>query len=227
MLIPLEIAEALPSTSETLKARAQAGAAEQALFARRQTAGRGRMGRSWVSPEGNLHLSILLHPRAPFTPGHWALLAAVALLETTAAHLPDPARLTLKWPNDLLLDGAKLAGILLDAGHAGPVPWLVIGIGMNLVAAPTDLGRPTAALAQHTSPPDPVAFAHALLQTMQTWRARYDAEGFPPIRSAWLRHGPRPGASLQPGASFHGLAEDGALLADTPAGVIRIITPSD
>ncbi len=87
-------------------------------MALRQTAGRGSRGRNWQSPVGNLYLSALLRPPGMLAEGgRWALLVAVALAEALAALLPDPDLITLKWPNDVLLDGRKASGILLDA-HA-------------------------------------------------------------------------------------------------------------
>lgn len=221
--IPLTQVEEIPSTSEALKLAAEQGAPEQALLARRQTAGRGRLGRLWQTLDGNLFLSVLIRPAAPLLPGHWSLLAGVALHDTLAPLAPG--RLTLKWPNDLLLDGAKLAGILLDAGTY-PHPFLVIGFGVNLAAAPPATGQPTASLAP--TPLDPAQVATQLLATLQTWRTRYVEHGFEPIRGAWLAQGPRPGdpvsISGQPRGRFRTIAPDGALRLDTPSGPATIVT---
>ncbi len=122
-------------------------------MARRQTTGRGRSGRTWRSLDGNLHLSVLLRPDTLRHPGHFALMAAVALADATRPHLADPAALRLKWPNDLLLGGDKLAGILLEAGES-PRPWLVIGFGLNLRVAPADPARETAAIGKTAPPPE-------------------------------------------------------------------------
>jgi BirA family biotin operon repressor/biotin-[acetyl-CoA-carboxylase] ligase len=151
------VEEEVPSTSDLLLRLAAAGEPEGlALLARRQTAGRGRDGRGWTSPAGNLSLSLLLRPDAPARDApHWALLAAVALAEALAPSLPNPAALRLKWPNDLLLHGAKLAGVLVEsaATRDGRIEWLVVGLGANLAVAPAVPGRATACLADHSRRP--------------------------------------------------------------------------
>ena len=202
--IPLEQRDEVGSTSDDLVARAAAGAHECALMARRQTGGRGRLGRHWETFDGNLHLSVLLRPPAPIAPGPWSLLAAVALADTLHTLLPAPGMLRLKWPNDVLLNGAKVAGILLEAG-SDPEPWLVMGFGVNLACSPTGLGRPTASIADLVTAPAPAAFATSLLTAVSQWRNRLVQEGFGPIRRAWLALGP-----------------DGALLLDGPAGPTAI-----
>jgi len=225
----LECVDSIGSTSDELKARALAGhAGECALLARRQPGGHGRLGRSWASIEGNLHLSVLLRPPAIPTPGHWSLLAAVTLADTVAHYLPTPGRLRLKWPNDLLLDGGKLAGILLEADFFAD-PWLVIGFGVNLAGAPETVGRPVATLAGQCDVPQPDEFAVTLLEQLNRWRARYHDHGFAPIRDAWLAIGHRPGEPLAAGTgeqriagAFGGLAQDGALLLHTADGPRRV-----
>lgn len=222
----LEIVDEIGSTSDALKARADSGAPEAALMARRQSSGRGRLGRPWETISGNLHLSVLLRPHSLRWPGHWSILSAVALADAVRERLPDPAALRLKWPNDVMLGGGKLAGILLEA-DAGTAPWLVIGFGVNLAGAPAGLGRATAALAPHAPPPE--VFARRLLARLQAWRARYEAEGFDPVRDTWLQSAHIVGDSVTAtvGAGrvegrFAGLAQDAALLLDTPSGRMTI-----
>ena len=225
--IPLEMVDEIGSTSEALKARAACPGPEAALLARRQSGGRGRLGRPWQSIDGNLHLSVLLRPQSLRWPGHWSILAAVALADTVRPYAPA-GTLRLKWPNDLMLNGGKLAGVLLEAGTA-PGPWLVIGFGVNLAGAPSDLGRPVACLASATPAPAPEAFASLLLHALQRWRARYAAEGFAPVRAAWLAAAHAPGERIVVGAggqrvhgAFRGLGDDGALLLDGPEGRLAI-----
>ena len=225
-VIPLQHVHTVDSTSEELKRRADHGAGEQALLATAQTGGRGRLGRTWVSPPGNLHLSVLLRPPAPLAPGHWSLLAAVAAAESVTAILPDPTALRLKWPNDLMLGEDKLGGILLDAG-ASPTPWLVIGFGINLATAPRDLGRPTASLPPSLDPARPETIAPLLLEHLDHWRRRYEQEGFDPIRDRW-QHLARltPGTSMvikgptRTEGAYAGIAPDGALLLRHPDGTV-------
>jgi BirA family biotin operon repressor/biotin-[acetyl-CoA-carboxylase] ligase len=223
----LELHEALPSTQTLVTGRAAADEPEGlAVLARRQTAGRGTQGRPWQGASGNLHLSVLLRPVEPLRLApQWSLLAAVALADALAPLLPDPALLALKWPNDLLLGDAKAAGILTECGDdgAGGIAWVVFGIGVNLADAPPVAGRRTASLASHgITPPAPENFAAMLLAAIGHRRAQRTADGFGPIREAWLARGPVAGAPLairrqdvEIAGRFAGLAEDGRLLLDT------------
>ncbi|MDA8253939.1 MAG: biotin--[acetyl-CoA-carboxylase] ligase [Rhodospirillales bacterium] len=226
----LSIHDSLPSTSDLCRARALDGEPDGlAVLARRQTRGRGTNGRAWQSPEGNLYLSVLLRPQEEARDtGQWSLLAAVALAESLAPLLPDPRALTLKWPNDALLHGRKLAGILTEAasGPDGMLSFLVVGMGVNLAVAPRLPDRPTACLAEVVPPPAPEAFARQLLSSLQTWREVRARDGFARVRDAWLARGPRPAAPLQVrlGATtaeggFAGLGPDGSLLLATAAGI--------
>lgn len=220
--------EEVGSTSDALKERAERGDGEVALLARRQTGGRGRLGRRWDTVDGNLHLSVLLRPASLRWPGHWSILAAVALAEAVRRYVPEKARLRLKWPNDVLLGAGKLAGILLETGGVAR-PWLVIGFGVNLLRAPDGLGRPAAAFSAHAPPPPPELFAGDLLRSLDGWRARYATEGFEPVRRAWLRaaHGEGETVTATAGSEriegrFAGLAGDGALLLETDAGRVAV-----
>ena len=166
---------------------------------------------------------MLLRPGPLRRPGHWSIVAAVALAHSVQPYAHG-RELRLKWPNDVLLDGGKLGGILLDAG--GPPPWLVIGFGVNLAAAPEGLGRKLAALNGAVSPE---AFAPRLLEALQSWRTRYQHEGFGPVREAWLALGHAPGETLAADwggrrveGRFSGLAEDGALILDGADGPFMI-----
>lgn len=231
----LEVHEALASTSDLVAERAVAGEpAGLAVLARRQTAGRGTQGRGWESPAGNLYMTTLLRPGGALRDApQWSLLAGVALAEAVAPLLPDPAALTLKWPNDLLLRGRKLAGILAEASASakGGVAWISLGIGVNLAAAPVVPGRETASLAgEGIVPPAPTAFAVQLLERLDQWCTRRAARGFADVRSAWLRWGPAPDALIRvsaPGGGtrsgrFAGLAEDGSLLIADDGRVQRL-----
>jgi BirA family biotin operon repressor/biotin-[acetyl-CoA-carboxylase] ligase len=230
----LQVHESLPSTQDHLLALAASGEAEgAAALALRQTAGRGQHGRAWQSLSGNLHLSLLLRPReAPRRLPQYSLMAAVALADAVAGFLPGGVPLSLKWPNDLLLNGAKCAGILLDSGLDGEgAPWIVLGIGVNLAYAPRLPDRPVTCLADVCeSPPLPEAFARSLLERLDHWRHRRATEGFGPVRDAWMARGPVSGATLTvrgPRGSitgrFEGLAEDGALLIATEERVHTVV----
>ena len=222
----LQVYEALGSTSDLCRALAIAGEpGPLAILARRQTQGRGTQGRRWVSPAGNLFLSALLRSREQARDvGQWSLLAGVAVAEALLPLLPDPAALRLKWPNDLLLGGAKLAGILVESGAkaCGALDWLVIGVGVNVLTAPDLPDRSTAALAQVATPPAVDDLARRVLARLSHWRQVRLLEGFAPVRAAWLDHAPALGTPLtlrlgrrSVGGSFAGLGRDGSLLLAT------------
>ncbi|MBR0653787.1 biotin--[acetyl-CoA-carboxylase] ligase [Plastoroseomonas arctica] len=213
MKFSLRIEQSLPSTQTVAVAEARAGAPEgTAILARQQTAGRGRGERAWSSPMGNLSLSLVLRPQAPMRDSpQWALRAAVALAETLLPYAPE---LRLKWPNDVMLGNAKLAGILAEAeaDAEGGIAHLVLGIGANLAHAPELPGRATACLPPpHPAPED---VAEALLGAIAMWHAA----PFAAVREAWLARGPSLGAplTLRDGRKglFAGMAENGNLLLD-------------
>lgn len=215
--------EALPSTSDLCASLAAAGEPDGlAVLAMRQTASRASRGREWTSPAGNLALSVLLRPVGPAVEaGQWALLAAVALIEALAHHQPA-ARLSLKWPNDVLRDGNKLSGILVDSAASqdaqgrGRLDWLVIGFGANLGPAPDLPDRRAAGLDAAATPAEVTA---TLLDRLTHWRRIRTLEGFAPVRHAWLARAHPPGTHLRVRAGaaeiagqFAGLDDDGALL---------------
>lgn len=232
----LEAYERLPSTSDLCAERARAGEAEGlAVLAGQQTKGRGRAQRVWLSPPGNLALSVLLRPRTPLAiAGQWALLAGVALFEALASVAPALAGdLRLKWPNDVMLVGAKLAGILIEGATdaAGRSDWMVLGFGANLVAAPVFPDRRTIALAERMPPPAPDTLAERILDGLESWRAVLRQGEFARIRGAWLDYAHPPGTALSVdcgGARCHGyfagLDEGGALLLETEDGIRRFQT---
>lgn len=226
----LAIHDSLPSTSDFCRVRALSGEPEGlAVLAEHQTQGRGTNGRAWQSPPGNLYLSMLLRPAEPVrSAAQWSLLAAVAVANALAPWLPDPQALMLKWPNDVLLHGAKLAGILTESAAApdGSLDFLIIGFGVNVAIAPAVPDRPTACLAQVGPPPALEVCARSVLDQVDRWRDVRAREGFGAVRAAWLACGPQEGApvTLRLGATtrqgrFAGLAADGSLLLATGGGV--------
>ncbi len=220
----LRVFETLDSTSDFCMRLAETGEPSGlAVLAHQQTRARGSRGRSWMSPPGNLCLSVLLRPDGDAAEGgRWAILAAVALADALSSYLAGHGALAVKWPNDVLLDGRKLAGILLDTALRGDgrLDWLVLGIGVNLAVAPDLPGRDTAAVAQfhHPSPP-PEDFARELLQRLEHWGVIRRREGFGPVRQAWLARAQSLGTMLRVTGlgrdvegRFAGLGEDGSLL---------------
>ena len=217
------------STNHALRALANEGAPEGTiLVADSQSAGRGRYGRSWQSPPGNLYLSLLLRPDCPPMQAlQLGFVAGVALGDAVSAVVPRNVPVQHKWPNDILLGESKLAGILLESGTTGgaKLDWLVIGMGVNVASAPAKTAFPATALADHgctLGPGDLVApIAHALSRWIERWRQ----DGFPPVRAAWYTRAYRRGqpirVRLEDGAKsglFVGLADDGAMLLQTADG---------
>ena len=226
----LEVHACLPSTADLCRARAEAGEADGlAILALRQSTGKGTHGRSWADCPGNLALSVLWRPGGPAVQaGCWGLLAGVAVAEALATFLPPEAPLTLKWPNDVLLGGGKIVGILAEsvATAEGTLEWLSFGIGANLAMAPEVPGRRTACLAAYGAPPPPRQAAAGVRAALARWRDRVAREGFAPVRDAFLQRAPRPGTplSLHRGAEnivgrFAGLDSGGALLLHTSQGL--------
>lgn len=224
--------ERTESTNQDMVALAAAGEAEGLwLRAVTQSAGRGRLGRSWSSPPGNLYASTLVRPRASDPPvATLALVAAVALHEVLTAW-NGSGDLRIKWPNDMLLDGAKLSGILLEgAGDA-----VVIGIGVNLAHHPEGLDRPVTSLAAHGGAPDPALFLDDLAAAFARWLARWRGEGLAPVRERWLvaahARGTALTANLPDGENieglFDGLDADGALILRLADGTARVIHAGD
>jgi BirA family biotin operon repressor/biotin-[acetyl-CoA-carboxylase] ligase len=209
-------------------------------MARRQTAGVGRRGRAWDGGEGNLTATLLLTlDKLPVEAGQLAFVAAVAAAETIAAYVPAPL-VSLKWPNDVLVDGRKACGMLIESGPArdGGV-WAAVGIGINLATYPKAVERPATALAEHLShdtprPPTPEEALAVLARTFDEALELWLSQGFEPIRQAWLA---RAGGLGGPCAvrlereSLAGVAEgldaDGALLLRLPSGMLRRITAGD
>lgn len=208
---------------------ARSGASEGLwLRAERQTSGKGRQGRAWDSPAGNLYLSTLVRvrPGEP-SPATLALVAAVALEEAVSLFEVRPM---LKWPNDLLVDGAKLSGILLERVDDA----VIIGFGVNLAHHPVDLDRPATSIAAHAPAPDPQVFAETLAEVFARWLSRW-RDGIGSVRDRWLaRAHPLDTAltsRLADGTSmeglFGGLDAQGALILRLADGTTRAIHAGD
>lgn len=182
---------AVTSTNDLVRAAAEAGAAAGlCIVAERQTAGRGRHGRSWQSPSGNLYASLLLRPERPLAEmASLSLVVAVTLAEAIEA-LGCPIRPEVKWPNDVLLGGAKVAGILLEAASAdrSRCDWLIVGIGVNVRTSPAGgVGYPaTDLLAAGLPDVQPANLLTELLPRLERDAGSWLGQGFPPFRDAWL-----------------------------------------
>jgi BirA family biotin operon repressor/biotin-[acetyl-CoA-carboxylase] ligase len=210
------------------------------ITADEQTGGRGRAGRVWHSPPGNLYASVLLRPRClPSAAPGLSLLAAVAARQAIANILGELAAeaLTLKWPNDILLNSGKLGGVLLESVQTGRRNDLavVIGVGVNIAQSPDNLGRRTERLAAYAPDATVPALFEQLASAMHTWMTVWrDGENFAAIRAEWLRHAHGLGAQASVRVNgtvvdglFLGLDEQGALRLGDRAGSERRVTAGD
>jgi BirA family transcriptional regulator, biotin operon repressor / biotin---[acetyl-CoA-carboxylase] ligase len=225
--------DALDSTNEEARRRAREGAAEGLLvWAKEQSAGRGRRGRSFASPPGNLYMSVLLRPtRSAVEAAQLSFAGALAVGDAAAALLADAARLSYKWPNDVLIDGRKLSGVLLESQAAGEgrLDWLVIGIGVNLASYPTGLEFPAISLKAAGAGISVEALLMAVAERFLFWYERWQAAGFAPLRTAWLSRALGLGGGIRVRLQaeellgrFAGLDEEGALLLEDAGGRRRI-----
>ena len=235
LAVRIETVAETGSTNADLLARLAAGEHVPEgiwLVADRQNAGRGRHGRRWLDAPGNFMGSTVVHvtPHDP-PPATLSFVAALAVYEAVVARLPNPAALQLKWPNDVLLGGAKFCGLLLEreGAHA------VVGIGVNLVAAPGLSERSTASLAGHGPAPARDAFAADLAFHFDRELARWREFGLEPIFARWLAAAHPPGTPLavhdgggaRIAGAFVGLAADGALRLRLADGAVRVIHAGD
>ncbi len=221
--------ESIDSTNRAALELARAGAAHgTTLVAEAQSAGRGRLGRSFFSPPHlNLYTSSVLRPVATTAEAPaWILAAAAAVADTIAAWLDDPGAVEIKWPNDVLLGGRKTCGILMELGaEATRVDHMVLGIGVNLNVAredfPEEFRRHATSLASHRGRPvDRVAFARSLYETLEDALDRCAEGGLAAVRprfEARFRMRGRRVRVLEPGGGalegrVAGIDRDGALL---------------
>ncbi|WP_444665586.1 biotin--[acetyl-CoA-carboxylase] ligase [Cereibacter changlensis] len=175
------------------------------IMAGLQTAARGRRGRAWSSPRGNFSATLILRPtERPEIVALRSFAAALALRDACVALTGLPDSFTLKWPNDVLLNGGKLAGILLESlGQGAQVQHLAIGIGVNLIAAPdpalVEPGalRPVSLLGETGLRITPTALLDALAPAYARWEQAFTTQGFAPLRSAWLAHAARLGEPIR------------------------------
>ena len=231
------VLEEIDSTNaEALRRAAKGEDGPLWILARRQTAGRGRRGRAWSDPAGNFAASLLFPPggdiaHAPLR----GFVAGLALLDALSALAAlDAGRLRLKWPNDLLLDGGKLAGILVEGAGQGR---LIVGIGVNLTAAPDP--QPGAAfapvaLASACPPPAPETLLAHLAPAFARREAQLLAEGFGALRADWLARAAGIGGPIlarlpdrEVAGIFETLDPTGALILRRPDGVAEVIAAGD
>ena len=234
-------AEVGSTNSLALERAAAGGPGGLWVMAERQTQGRGRVGRAWVSPSGNLYASLLVAPAAPLRVAQQlSLVSGIAAFDAVAAAMsgcPTRTALKLKWPNDVLVGNAKISGILVESSSegAGRRNWIVIGIGINVAEAPDASGREVTSLAREGVSVTREALMSTLAAALDRWLRTWDeGAGIAEVRQAWLKRGPsigepmtvRQGDALLDGTYF-GLDNEGALLLLDPAHVVRMISTGE
>ena len=206
------------------------------IMARRQVHGRGRQGRGWRSGEGNLTATWLGRPALTAVQGAQLSFAACLAVADLAIAVAPRAEVRVKWPNDVLVGGRKVAGVLLEsAGQGGWLDWLAVGVGVNLAHAPApdeiEPGRhaPTSLAAEGVAPPAPEQALERLATRFEHWRALHAREGFAPLRAAWLARAAGLGQRIEarlPGRTLTGTYEDvdaeGSLVLRHASGRARI-----
>ena len=222
--------ETIGSTNDTAKDLARAGAAAGTLvWAGEQTQGRGRRGRVWSSPPGNLYLSLVLRPDCPVAAAaQLGFVAALALGEA----LGEPAGLAYKWPNDVLIGGCKVAGILLESelDGDGRLAFLVLGVGANIVSAPPASEFPATSLAALGLPtPSPATLLERFVAAFDAWERRWRESGFAPVRAAWRARATGLGEMIRVrlettalSGRFRDIDQEGTLLLETAGECRRI-----
>jgi len=225
----------LDSTNSEARRLAEAGEPGPVwISAARQSAGRGRRGRAWDSGEGNLAATLLLRPRSQLSvTGQLSFVAALATAEM-ADHFAPSAAITVKWPNDVLAEGKKLAGILLEGGGASEGNWLAIGIGVNLANFPEGTEFPATALAQlGVATPSSEDALSILAARFAHWYNAWMEDGFEIVRGAWLARASGLGAAIRarlPNETrcgvFEGIDDRGALLLNEQ-GRVRAIAAGE
>jgi len=217
----------LDSTNEEARRLAEAGEHGPLwISAAQQTSGRGRRGRAWDMAEGNLAATLLLRPEAaPVVTGQLSFAAALSAAEMVQ-HFAPAAAITVKWPNDVLAEGRKIAGILLEGGTG----WLAIGIGVNLAHHPEGTAFPATSLPQlGIAPPSCDQALGLLAARFAHWYDAWMEKGFETLRAAWLKRASGLGAPITarlPNETrqgvFEGIDASGALLLNEGTGVRAI-----
>ena len=235
---PVVVLDEIDSTNAEARRRAEAGEAGPVwIVGLRQTAGRGRRGRAWETGAGNLAATLLFSTdKPPAEAAQVSFVAALAVADLLGAYAPA-SLVSLKWPNDPLLGGLKVSGILVESGTrpTGGL-WIAVGVGVNLARKPIDSERPATALTTYRDapPPSPVEAIEVLAAAFKRWQDVWLRLGFPAIADAWTAraHGlgetcvARLGRETVEGVA-EGLDGDGALRLRLGDGRVRRITAGD
>ncbi len=215
------------------------------VWAGEQSKGRGRRGREWLSKPGNLYASLLMRPDfAAEKAMQLSFVAANGLAEAISGVLAEGTSVTCKWPNDILVEGRKVSGILLEtstvgkeAGNGGNPQWLIIGFGVNIEHFPDDAEFPATSLIGEGADREkatPALLLESICRRFQAGFATWRKLGFAPVRRSWLARAHGLGGPVRVrlerrslDGTFRELDEDGALLLETGAGETLRITAGD
>lgn len=233
--VTIEAHPILASTNTLAKSRAAAGCAPWTVVqATEQSAGRGRRDRDWHSPPGNLYTSTILRPDRPVR--DWPQLSFVTALSVAemAARVAPETKVRVKWPNDVLVDGRKISGILLETVlAAGGVGAVIIGVGVNVASFPEVTRYGATCLDELAGSRVPINAARALyLNALARWYDIWSARGFAEIRAAWLdvAHGLDREVlvenleAIDLRGRFTGIADDGRMEIETPGGATEFVS---
>ena len=226
----------IDSTSEEAKRRARNGDTSAVwIAARQQAAGKGRLGRTWLSPVGNLFSTVLFpEPGGVAHAARVPFAAALAVRDTCVAAVPG-LEARLKWPNDVRVEGRKISGILTETGETNGVVWVALGMGVNVRHTPENVDQAATSLVQEGGAaalsPELVLEDLRAAISRRIEQARND---FPGLLADWLNVAEGRGELVRAGPSdqrvegvFEDLAEDGGLILSLPDGERRIIRAGD
>lgn len=228
--------DSLDSTNDELAKMARKGAPEfTVVWALSQTKGRGRRGRTWVSQSGNLFTSLLLRPGLPLQEAaKSSFVASLGVADALEEILGEKHLIQCKWPNDVLVNGAKISGILLECQGQKQAPaqtdWIVVGIGVNVLSHPEQTPYPATCLQNlMVQPPYQKEMLEILCRHFQIWAERWINEGFETVHRAWMAKAKGLGQDISvhlPDRTLHGIFEkldlDGSLILRTTDETHRI-----
>lgn len=232
-----EVFDELDSTNAEALRRIRAGKArEEWIVANRQTEGRGRQGRTWISEAGNLFATRLVHAACPRNRApELSFVAALAVHDAVGMVLANGPKIACKWPNDVLTNGRKVAGILLETEGGGDrAEWVAIGIGINVASAPTEALYPATSVVAEGGEEDVPGLLRHLNARLAFWLGTWRDQGFAPVRNAWKQVGAGVGEEVavrlgegQVSGRFQDLDERGALILVLETGETRTIAAGD
>jgi BirA family biotin operon repressor/biotin-[acetyl-CoA-carboxylase] ligase len=230
-----ETVETVDSTNRLARLRVEQGAGDgYAIRADSQTGGVGREGRVWESPAGNLYASFIVRSSRPLRDlPQLSFVCALAVRRAVIEAIGPEVAIGFKWPNDVLVEGRKISGILIET--AGDPIAAILGIGINITQSPVQSRWPAIHLGAVTSvPPSPERLAILLGQALDHWISIWEAEGFAPIRTAWMVQAIGVGGPMllrtaheETEGRFMDLELDGTLLMALPDGSVRRVAAGD